>query len=146
MKIEILNHQKIKRINLKKIKSYLAKIATHLNISSKKISFVFCDNRFIKDLNKRFFKENYPTDVISFSLSDELDPNYLGEVVVSVEEAVKVGTRYGNPWEKELVLYLTHGILHLCSYNDRTKREKKIIRKKEEEILKKIFKPAPKNK
>jgi probable rRNA maturation factor len=135
MKIEIANRQKVKRVNLKKIEKILKKVSSLLNLSSKKISFVLVDNRFIKELNKKFFKRNTPTDVISFSLQDEIDKDYLGEVVVSVEEAVKK-----DKWEKELVLYLVHGILHLLGFRDKNKRERIIMQKKEEEILKKLFK------
>jgi probable rRNA maturation factor len=134
MKIEIVNKQKIKKVNLKKIKKILKEISSLLNLSSKKISFVLSDNRFIKELNKKFFKRNSSTDVISFPLSDEIDKDYLGEVVVSVEEAMKE-----NNWEKELILYLVHGILHLLGFKDKKKKERIIMRKKEEEIMRCLF-------
>jgi probable rRNA maturation factor len=134
MKIEIVNKQKIKKVNLKKIKKILKEISSLLNLSSKKISFVLSDNRFIKELNKKFFKRNSSTDVISFPLSDEIDKDYLGEVVVSVEEAMKE-----NNWEKELILYLVHGILHLLGFKDKKKKERIIMRKKEEEIMRYLF-------
>ncbi|HIE36294.1 MAG TPA: rRNA maturation RNase YbeY [Candidatus Omnitrophica bacterium] len=134
MKIEIVNKQKIKKVNLKKIKKILKEISSLLNLSSKKISFVLSDNRFIKELNKKFFKRNSFTDVISFPLSDEIDKDYLGEVVVSVEEAMKE-----NNWEKELILYLVHGILHLLGFKDKKKKERIIMRKKEEEIMRCLF-------
>ena len=86
MKIEIANQQKIKKINLKRLRLYLQTAGSLLNISSKKITFLLCDNACIRKLNKKYFKKSTPTDVIAFSLGDELDKDYLGEVVVSVEE------------------------------------------------------------
>lgn len=139
MKIEILNRQRIKRINLKRIKSYLKKIFTRLNISSKKISIVFCDNSFIKSLNKKFFKKSNATDVISFSLDDELDPDYMGEVVVSVEEATRIADKRKYNWEVELTLYLIHGILHLLGYKDARAADKKRMQRKEAQIIGDIF-------
>ncbi len=133
MKIEITNRQKIKRVSLKNLRKKLTQAGS---ASSKKISFVLCDNRFIKRLNKRYFKKSHPTDVISFPLEDDFDPNYLGEVVVSVEEAVKAAK---GCWQEELLLYCIHGILHLFGYDDRTKSQKQRMERKQEKILRKII-------
>jgi len=135
MTIEITNQQKIKKINLKGLRIQLRKVFRLLNISSKNISILLCDNKTIKKLHKRYFKKRYATDVISFPLEDNLDPNYLGEVIVSVQEAVNVASKLNIKWKKELILYIIHGILHLTGYKDRTKKQKEIMRAKEEEVL-----------
>ena len=138
MNIEIINQQKIKRIDVKYFKKHLKKASRLLNLSSKKISLILCDNNFIKKLNRRYFKKYKSTDVISFPLEDALEPNYLGEVVVSVEEALRASAKLDLEWKSELLLYMIHGILHLTGYKDRTKRQKEKMRSKEEEIIKKL--------
>ena len=138
MTTEIINQQKIKRINQKLLSGYLRKISKYLGISSKKLSLLLCDNRLIKMLNKKYLKKNASTDVISFPLSDELEPKYLGEVVVSVEKAVQVARKLKIKWQTELLLYIIHGILHLKGYEDKTKSERQIMKVKEEEILAKL--------
>ena len=142
MKIEITNHQRIKRINLKLLKSYIKKIFALLNIPSKRVSFLFCDNTFIKKLNKKYFRKLIPTDVIAFPLSDNLDPGYLGEVVVSVQKAVETSVNFNHNWQTELILYLIHGVLHLVGYDDETKKGSKLMDKKQQVILAAIL---PKN-
>lgn len=139
MKIEIINQQKIKKINSNKIHRYLEKVLSYLNISSKKVSIFLCDNRRIRELNREYFKKNSSTDVISFPLADAFEPDYLGEVVVSVEESVKVADKLKVKWEDELFLYLIHGILHLLGYDDRTKRKKEVMEKKQEEVLREVL-------
>lgn len=94
MRIEVINQQKIKIINLKALHKYLEKILRFLsteggsasggNISSQRVSILFCNNNFIKKLNKKYFKKTSSTDVIVFPLKDELEPDYLVEIVVSV--------------------------------------------------------------
>ncbi len=138
MTIDIVNQQKIKRVDLKSLTAHLNKISRLLGISLKKVSLLLCDNKAIKKLNKKYFKKNSSTDVISFSLSDELDPDYLGEIIVSVEEAVKVSAKLKISWKREILLYIIHGMLHLLGYKDHNKKERQIMRKKEEAILKKI--------
>ena len=57
MGIEITNQQKVKKVNLKQLDKYLKKIFVCLNIPSKKLSILLCDNTFIKKLNKKYFKK-----------------------------------------------------------------------------------------
>jgi len=73
-----------------------------------------------------------PTDVIAFPLGKD----NLGEVVVSVERAVKVCKKYNNPWEAEFSLYVIHGILHLLGYEDTSPAKKKAMFKKQDDIFK----------
>ena len=140
MRIELINQQRIKRINLKQLRKYLEKVLYLLfagggNVSFQKASILFCDNSFIKKLNKRYFKKVCATDVISFPLRDDLEPDYLGEVVVSVEEAVKAAKKLRCRWQDELKLYLIHGILHLAGFDDTTKAKRKCMEKKQKELL-----------
>lgn len=138
MKIDIANLQKLKKIDILKIRNYARDILKEAGFPSKKMSVLLCDNAAIKDLNKRFFNKSSATDVISFPLEDHLDEGYLGEIVISVEEAVILSEEYGNHWEKELVLYLIHGILHLLGYDDQTMLERENMEKKQEDILSKV--------
>ncbi|MBP7088113.1 MAG: rRNA maturation RNase YbeY [Candidatus Omnitrophica bacterium] len=150
VKIEITNRQTIKRLNLKKISFFSRKIIALLSCTAKnskkfkinpsaRISLLFCDNKIIKRLNKKYFRKTSSTDVITFPLQDKLDPDYLGEVIISVEEALKASEDSGYNWEKEIILYLVHGILHLIGYNDVTRSAKKIMERQQKKILDKVY-------
>jgi probable rRNA maturation factor len=139
VKIEIINLQNIKKIQIKRIRQYVRKIFSFLNTPYKRISLVFCDNSLIESLNKRFFKKVYPTDVLSFPLKDDFDKDYLGEIVVSVEEAVGNANRYRKSWENELILYVIHGILHLLGDDDKNVKKRKVMRQREKKIMKHLF-------
>ncbi|MCK5492243.1 MAG: rRNA maturation RNase YbeY [Candidatus Omnitrophica bacterium] len=139
MKVEIINNQNLKRINLKSLHEKFDKLGFSLDIADKQISFYLCDNEFIKNLNKKYFKKNSPTDVISFPLKDDLEPDYLGEVVVSVETAIMVSKDLNIKWQKELFLYLIHGVLHLIGYDDTTKIKRAVMEKKQEELLEEVY-------
>jgi len=138
--MEILNRQKVKKIDRKKIEKYLEKIFFHLSLGHKRASFVFCDNFFISGLNRQYFGKDEPTDVIAFPLPDSLDPDYLGEVVISVEEAVAAAAAFETTWQRELLLYLIHGVLHLTGYSDIDCGQKRQMEKKQNEILDKFEK------
>src|SRR5579863_6436842 len=58
-----------------------------------------------------------------------------GEVVISAETAAGNAARYGTSPQDELALYLVHGLLHLCGYDDLTPQEKRLMRTRESEAL-----------
>lgn len=107
-----------------------------LGIRSKRISFLLCDNRLIVSLNQKFLHRRRVTDVIAFALHDTFEPEYVGEVAVSVQEALRQSKYYGVSWHDEMLLYLIHGILHLLGYDDIRKKDRLLMRKKEEYVLK----------
>ena len=140
MKIEITNQQRIKRLNSKTLQKDILEVCRLLKLpGSGTISFLFCDNRQIRSLNRKYFKKSSNTDVISFPLKDEFSKNYLGEVVVSLEQAVKVAKRYKNSWQKEFMLYIIHGILHLIGYTDAKVKDREKMKRKENKILDAIW-------
>jgi probable rRNA maturation factor len=73
--------------------------------------------------------------VISFLLTDPDEPVLAGELVVSAERAATVARRAGvDPWA-ELALYVVHGLLHLCGYDDLAAPDVDAMRRREGEIL-----------
>jgi probable rRNA maturation factor len=94
------------------------------------LSVVFVDDREICAMNRRFLRHKGPTDVISFPLNDRHDP-LIGEVVVSAETARRESSARRLPVERELALYVAHGILHLCGYDDRTAGDAAEMRERE---------------
>ena len=106
-----------------------------LHIEESGLSIVFCDNKLIRRLNRRYLKRNTSTDVISFPLRDKFSPLLLGEVVISVEEAVKNAKIYGLEFPDEIVLYIIHGILHLLGYKDYRRKDAEKMEKKQKQIM-----------
>ncbi|MCM8826225.1 MAG: rRNA maturation RNase YbeY [Candidatus Omnitrophica bacterium] len=137
--MEIKNLQNLKRINQSEISLIVERLLNLLSIEDKYISLVFCDNRFIKKLNYLYFGKDLPTDVISFNLQDKFNPNYLGEVIVSVEEALVNSKVYGTDWKEEIILYIIHGLLHILGYDDNSIKNKKIMEAKQRELLHSLY-------
>jgi len=95
------------------------------------ISF-FSDGR-IKKLNQKYLKTNTPTDVIVFPYSKDN-----ADIAISLDTAKRNARIYKSSLQKEILLYIIHGILHLNGYNDTTPKEKKRMFAKQEEIFNKI--------
>ncbi len=73
----------------------------------------------ITRLNESYLRHQGPTDVIAFDYADPGKSSALhGEVFVCVDEALIQAPRVRVSWQTELVRYVVHGVLHLCSYDD----------------------------
>jgi probable rRNA maturation factor len=95
------------------------------------VSLVFVDNPTIQELNQRYLKHNEPTDVITFPLSEPGSKMLVGELVIGVEVARAEAANRGHDVQAELALYVIHGLLHLCGYDDRARSTIKAIRERE---------------
>jgi probable rRNA maturation factor len=84
-------------------------------------------------IHGRFLGDPSPTDVISFDLGEGEGP--AGEVYVSVDRARAVARERGDPLEREMALYLVHGTLHLCGYDDLDPAQRRRMRAAEAEVL-----------
>ncbi|SHM05894.1 probable rRNA maturation factor [Caldanaerovirga acetigignens] len=106
------------------------------------VSVALVDNAYIRQLNKIYRGKDEPTDVLSFSLGDESFiggyeeiEHLLGDIVVSLEKAEEQANIYGHSFKREVVYLLVHGTLHLLGYDHENDEQRKVMREKEERIL-----------
>lgn len=95
------------------------------------IGIVFVDERKIKDLHKKYLQRDYITDVISFRL-DEEEGRVEGEVYVCIDQAKRQAREYGVSFRQEVSRLVIHGILHLLGYDDSTREQRSVMKKKED--------------
>jgi probable rRNA maturation factor len=99
------------------------------------VSLALVDDATIATVNIKHLGHEGPTDVISFRFSDEREAVLSGELVVSAERALAVAQQHGIDPLAELSLYVVHGLLHLCGYDDLTASGVRAMRRREGEIL-----------
>jgi len=126
-------------------------ILRELNHPDREIGILFVDDRQIRDLNERYLKKKRPTNVISFPMAQgefsEINPQLLGDVVISVETAIKEARASGLSLEEEIAFLLIHGILHLLGY-DHTGEDRQRMAAIQEGLFKRlgpIFATEPKD-
>lgn len=100
------------------------------------LSVAFLDDAALAHIHHRFLNDPSATDVITFPG----DPcmGFAGEICVSVERARRVRLRWGNPFSRELTLYLVHGWLHLAGCKDHTLAERRRMRAAETLVLSRL--------
>lgn len=112
------------------------------------VSVTFVSNQEIRNLNKTYRNKDAETDVLSFPLTSEdgtQEKNaetgaiLLGDVVISLEMAVKQAQMFGHSLEREVGYLTVHSMLHLLGYDHETSPlEERIMREKEEAVLEKL--------
>ena len=102
------------------------------------INYIFCSDKAILEINKKYLNHDFYTDVITFDLSQD-DKAVFAEVYISIERIRDNAKLLGLSIKSELYRVLFHAALHLCGYNDKKKKDKEIMRKKEGELLIKYF-------
>lgn len=122
-----------------------AVLATEKFNKDAEVSISFVSNNEIKNLNKIYRNKDSATDVLSFPLtgsdgSEEINQEtgavLLGDVVISLETAVKQAMNYGHSLEREIGFLTVHSMLHLLGYDHETGQlEQRIMREKEEFVL-----------
>ena len=99
------------------------------------VSIAVVDNPTIHEINRRHLDHDWPTDVVSFLLSEPDAPEFSGDLVISAEMAVLVASQCDLDPDAEFTLYLVHGLLHLCGHDDLTEVDRDRMRRREDEIL-----------
>jgi len=99
-----------------------------------RLDVVFATERTLRGLHERFLGDPSPTDVLAFDLgAGEEGPE--GEVYVGVECARRTAGQRGVAVARELCLYLVHGVLHLCGFDDGAEPERATMRAAERRVL-----------
>ena len=110
------------------------------------VSVVLTDDATVHAMNRDYRGMDKPTDVLSFALTEQagdapvppLIPGMalmLGDVIISVDTAIRQAQTHSIPLEQELALLAVHGVLHLLGYEDETEAGAEKMRIKEREIL-----------
>lgn len=100
-------------------------------------SLVFVSDRVLARMHGRHLGDARVTDVITFDLSDDLG-GPLVELYVSAERARLVAARRRVPRARELALYVVHGVLHACGFDDRSAADRVNMRAAEAAVLSRL--------
>jgi len=115
-----------------------------LGCLDKELSVLFTDDEHMAALNRQYRDKEGPTDVLSFPMTEDLDgeiapalfePVMLGDVVVSVETALRDAEELEQSFERTVDRLLIHGILHLLGYDHEKSQVDAMCMTKEEERL-----------
>lgn len=98
------------------------------------ISYIFCDDDFLHNINMQYLNHDTLTDIISFDYTE--GDVISGDIFISIERVEDNANDFNVTFDEELKRVLAHGILHYCGYKDKSDSDALIMRTKEEEKIK----------
>lgn len=124
-------------------KGWLSRVIQSESKSEGDINYIFCDDDFLLGINQQYLNHDTLTDIISFdySVGNELH----GDVFVSIQRVRENAAEFEVTFEVELKRVMVHGLLHYCGYKDKSEKDKREMRLKEDEKIK-LFHVEQKNK
>jgi probable rRNA maturation factor len=124
--------------NRKKLKEFLPKLCKAEGKKIDNISFVFCSDTDLLEINREFLQHDTFTDIISFDYSEQ--PGIIkGEIYISVDRVRENARDIGTSFQEEIHRVVFHGVLHFCGYKDKLNEEVLQIRAKEDFYLRKYL-------
>lgn len=98
------------------------------------ISYIFCSDDMLLQINQDFLQHDFYTDIISFGLSEKNQP-IEAEIYISIDRVKENAKKLGTAYTEEMRRVIFHGALHLCGYKDKTKKDILTMRAKEDRYL-----------
>ena len=103
------------------------------NKSLGEISYIFCDDEYLLEINKQYLNHDYYTDIISFDYTE--NEVVSGDIFISIDRVKENALDYGVSFDNELKRVVIHCVLHFCGYKDKSQDEERMMRLKEEEKI-----------
>ena len=139
MQIHIMDLQNKVRLEKTRLTRCAEFVLSKMGEEEAEVSLVFTTDSHIKRLNRKYRKVNSETDVLAFSMREGRGEHQkipiLGDVVISTQTAEREAKRRKVSIQKEISLYLVHGILHLLGYDDKRACDRKRMDARQAELL-----------
>jgi len=115
-----------------------------LELSNAELSILLVDDARIRELNRQYLNRNRPTNVIAFPMKEGefsiLNPQLLGDLVISVDTARRQAPRFGLNHMETVLFLMIHGLLHLVGYeHEGTRKGARKMARKQKELLSRIL-------
>lgn len=134
--LTVFAHKGIK-INKKNVHRAVSYLETALNFRIEFLQFNFIDSDQILEINRKYLKHNFTTDIITFNYSGNLEI-LDGEIFISTEDARYNAEKFNVDFNQELLRLIIHGILHMIGYEDDIPERKKKMKYLENKYVKEL--------
>lgn len=119
-------------------KNWIKSILTDYGFELGDISYIFCDDKYLLNINQQYLNHDDLTDIISFDYTEE--KNVSGDIFISIERVKENADQFSVDFDEELLRVMAHGLLHFMGYKDKTEKDAKLMRQHEEQCINKFIK------
>lgn len=121
-------------IDIQRLHDWLTKVAEAHGKKIGALTYIFCNDSKILEVNRKFLNHNYFTDIITFDYSRGRIVS--GDMYISLDTVATNAELVNATYASELHRVIVHGLLHLCGINDKGPGEREIMEQHENEALK----------
>ena len=115
------------------VSGWIREVAALYQKKTGDISYIFCSDEKILEVNRQYLQHDYYTDIITF---DYTGGNKIsGDLFISLDTVRTNAEQFGATYREELFRTIIHGILHLCGINDKGPGEREIMEENENRAL-----------
>ena len=115
------------------LEKWIAAVAKTHNRIVGPLTYIFCDDPKIIEINRQFLNHDYFTDIITFDYSRGRMVS--GDMFISLDTVLSNSELVGATYQRELLRVIIHGVLHLCGINDKGPGEREIMENFENQAL-----------
>ena len=115
------------------MKSWIQEVIRLNNHQTGHLSFVFCSDDYLLDVNKKFLNHDYYTDIITFDYNESNIVS--GDFIISIDRVKENALIHKSTFQIELYRVIIHGVLHLLGFSDKSEIQQKEMRKSEDLYL-----------
>ncbi len=112
---------------------WIEEVARSFGKSVGALTYIFCNDQRIIEVNRQYLQHDYYTDIITFDYSRPL--RISGDMFISLDTVRSNAVMFHKDYEEELQRVIIHGILHLCGVNDKGDGEREVMERYENESL-----------
>ena len=123
--------------NEEQLKNWLASVIKSEDYKEGEINFILCSDEYLLKLNQQFLDHDTYTDIISFDY--RVGKELHGDIYISVDRVEENAETYQVEFSHELSRVMVHGVLHFCGYKDKSSKDQKRMRAKENFYLDLLF-------
>ena len=116
-----------------KVKAWIVEVARRHDRRVGDLTYIFCDDEKILEVNIEFLQHNYYTDIITFDYSTKR--RISGDMFISLDTVASNAELFGREYDEEFMRVVIHGVLHLCGINDKGEGEREIMEQHENDAL-----------
>jgi len=113
---------------------WINRVVVSEGFSAGQIDYIFCSDDYLLQLNEEYLNHDTFTDIITFDYTN--GKTISGDIFISIERVEDNAKKFGVEFSNELKRVMSHGVLHLAGFGDKSKEEKKTMREKEDEKIK----------
>ncbi len=120
-------------IKKREVTKWIKDVAASYDKKVGDVSYIFCSDEKILEINKAYLQHDYYTDIITFDYTDE---NVIsGDIFISLDTVESNAKEFNTDYLEELHRIIIHGILHLCGINDKGPGEREYMTECENKAL-----------